>query len=148
MSIVKRAMRLWSEPVPTDDAEARAAFGAVYADLVTVNGAPTPLSVLVDRVRTMQRAFGTLNADVQEVIPGDGHVAFAFRLHGRHIGPFPTPLGTAVPTGREFAVQAMDVFVVQDDRVVRIWAVADQLDLLIQSGAVVLHTRGDGASAV
>jgi predicted ester cyclase len=137
-TIVERAMRLWREPVPTDDAAALAAFGGVYADPVVVNGVPTPLADLVARARMMQTAFGTLSADVQEVVEGDGHVAFAFRLSGRHVGPFSTPLGTAAPTDRPFTVQAMDVFVVRDDRVERIWAVADQLDLLAQVGAVAL----------
>ena len=137
-TIVERAMRLWSEPVPADAAAAVAAFGSVYADPVTVNGAPTPLSALVARARMMQAAFGTLSAEVQEVVEGEGHVAFAFRLSGRHVGPFPTPLGTAAPSGRPFTVQAMDVFLVRDDRVERIWALADQLDLLAQSGAAVL----------
>jgi predicted ester cyclase len=137
-TIVDRAMRLWTEPIPTDDAAARRAFAGVYADPVTVNGNSVPLQAIVDRARMMQGAFADLRAELQELVTTGDHVAFAFQLSGRHVGPFTTPIGTAPATGRSFNVLAMDVFVVADDRVVRIWAVADQLDLLAQAGAVTL----------
>jgi predicted ester cyclase len=137
-NIVERAMRLWTEPVPADDAAALAAFSGVYADPVTVNGATAPLGAIVERARMMQAAFEGLGAEVHELVTAGDQLAFAFRLSGRHVGPFVTPAGTAAPTGRSFSVLAMDIFTVADDRVVRIWAVADQLDMLHQTGALAL----------
>jgi predicted ester cyclase len=138
--LVERAMRLWTEPIPADDASALAAFATVYADPVVVNGARTPLPAIVDRARMMQGAFAGLGAEIQELVTTGDQVAFAFRLSGRHVGAFATPIGTAAATGHEFTVQAIDIFVLAADRVARIYAVADLLDLLRQADAVTLTT--------
>jgi predicted ester cyclase len=137
-TILDRALRLWTEPIPIDDVAARRAFAGVYADPVTVNGASVALQDIVDRARMMQGAFADLQAEVQEQCSTVDHLAFAFRLSGRHVGPFTTTIGTVPATGRSFSVLAMDIFAVAEDRVIRIWAVADQLDLLAQAGAVAL----------
>jgi predicted ester cyclase len=50
MSTVDRLLRLWTEPV-AETADAIAAFGAVYADPVSVNGVDVPLVGLVERAR-------------------------------------------------------------------------------------------------
>ena len=36
---VERLLRLWTDPLPADDASAARAIGELYADPVTVNGA-------------------------------------------------------------------------------------------------------------
>jgi hypothetical protein len=45
---VERLLRLWSEPLGQDDAAA-AAFREIYADPVSVNGAPVSAAGLVAR---------------------------------------------------------------------------------------------------
>ena len=137
-SHLQRALGLWARPVPEDDTVALAAFREVYADPLTVNGASTPLQVLVDRARMLQVAFADLGHDVQDHFGTDDRNAFAFRLSGRHVGPLTTPLGTVAATGRDLSVMAMDIFEIADDRVAAVWAVADWLDLLTQVGVVSL----------
>ena len=137
LHIVDRAMRLWAEPVPDGD-EGVAAFRAVYADPVLVNGEETSLAVLVDRARMLQRAFPDLEHEMHERIDTPGRSAFSFHLTGTHHGPLATPLGVVAPTGRRLRFAGLDIFTLVDDRVVGVWAIADYLGLLADAGAVAL----------
>ena len=141
LPILERALSLWSQPVPDDDGEALARFRLVYADPVDVNGATTPLIELVHRARALQAAFDGLHHEVDREVDGGDHVAFTFRIGGRHLGPLETPLGTVPPTGRRLEVRGMDVFELCFGRVHALWAVSDQLGLLQQAGAVALSPR-------
>jgi predicted ester cyclase len=136
--IVERALTLWTDPLPEGDA-GLAAFRAIYAEPLEVNGATTPLSALVERARMLQAAFGRLQHQVLQEVDGGEHVAFAFRLTGHHLGPLETPLGTVAPTGRRLEVQGMDIFELCLGRIHAVWAVSDHLDLLVQAGAVTLR---------
>jgi hypothetical protein len=131
-----RALRLWSEPLPTDDAAAVAAFRSVYADPLDVNGESIALQVLVDRARMLQSALEGIHHEVRERFEGPGREAFAFRITGRHVGRLETPLGEIAATGRDLVLVGMDIFLVDDeaDRVRGVWAIADYLDLLMQAG--------------
>jgi hypothetical protein len=131
-----RALRLWSEPLPTDDAAAVAAFRAVYTDPLEVNGESTALQVLVNRARMLQSALEGIHHEVRERFEGPGREAFAFQITGRHVGPLQTPLGEVAATGRNLRLSGMDIFLVDDeaDLVTGVWAIADYLDLLIQAG--------------
>ena len=137
--LVDRALRLWVQPLPEGEA-ALTLFRGVYADPVVVNGETTPLQVLVDRARMMQGAFEGLTHDVHVRMEGPGRKAFAFHLSGRHAGPLVTPLGELAPTGLPLELMGMDIFEVDDERdlVTGVWAVADQLGLLVQAGAVTM----------
>ena len=44
---VERMLRLWTDPLPEDDGAAAAAFRELYADPVTVNGAPLSAADMV-----------------------------------------------------------------------------------------------------
>jgi predicted ester cyclase len=136
-TFLERALRLWGQPLPPGD-DALAAFREVYADPVSVNGTPTPVSVLLARARMMQAAFADLRHTVLEVVEAPGRLAFAFRISGRHVGPLETPLGPLAPNGAEVQVAGQDIFVLdeQRDRVTSIWALADYLSLLMAAGAV------------
>ena len=136
-SFIDRALALWSEPLPSGDA-ALEAFRAVYADPLMVNGTPTALMVLVERAQMMQAAFEGLRHTVLEQFEAPGRLAFAFRISGRLVGPLVTPLGELTPTGAEVEVAGMDIFVVEEDRVTAVWALADYLTLLKDAGAVSL----------
>jgi len=134
--VIDRALPLWAEPVPADDASALAAFGLVYADPVRVNGEPTPLMELVRRARMLQGAFSNLHHEIVAAVDEGERCSFAFRLSGRHTGTLETPLGPVPPTGRLVTVTGLDVFTLRDGRVAEIWAVADMLGLLISAGAL------------
>jgi predicted ester cyclase len=136
--IIEQALTLWTDPLPEGDA-GFAAFRAVYADPLEVNGATTPLRTLVERARMLQAAFGRLQHQILQEVDGGEHVAFAFRLTGHHLGPLETPLGTVAPTGRRLEVQGMDIFELSLGRIHAVWAVSDQLALLVQAGAVSLN---------
>jgi predicted ester cyclase len=134
-SFIERALALWGRPLPPGDA-ALEAFRAVYADPLMVNGAPTALIVLVERARMMQAAFDGLRHTVLEEFEAPGRLAFAFRIAGRRVGPMVTPLGELAPTGAEVEVAGIDIFVVDEDRVTAVWALADYLALLMDAKAV------------
>ena len=135
--LLERALRLWTEPLPEGDA-ALAAFRTVYSDPLVVNGESTALRVVVERARMLQGAFEGLRHQIKERFEGPGRQAFAFRLTGRHVGTLETPLGPIAATGRELTLDGMDIFVVDDagQQVTGVWAIADQLALLIQAGVL------------
>jgi hypothetical protein len=136
-TIVERALRLWTEPVPAVDAGV-AAFRTVYADPLVVNGLETPLVELVERARMLQRAIEPLHQEVFEEFDALDRAAFAFRLYGRHVGPLATPLGDLAATGQELEMRGMDIFEVDKDCIVAVWAVADWLTSLSAVGGVTL----------
>jgi hypothetical protein len=51
---------LWRKPVEARS-DPLADFAEVYADPVTVNGQPMPLTDLLDRAKAVQRAFSDLD---------------------------------------------------------------------------------------
>ena len=134
--ITARALALWGQPVPDGPAGIEA-FRSLYADPVTVNGAATDLTVLVDRARMLQGALSDLHHDVHDVVVTPGRRAFAFTITGRHTGPLTTPIGEVAASGAAVSVTGLDIFTVDEDadRVTAIWAVADWLALLVQAGA-------------
>ncbi len=139
--LVDRALALWSRPLPEGDA-ALAAFRAVYADPLDVNGSSTSLQVLVDRARMMQGALQDIRPHIDERFETTGRRAFAFRISGRHVGPFATPLGEIAATGRAVELVGMDIFLVDEEegRITGVWAIADYLGLLMQLDAVARPT--------
>jgi hypothetical protein len=60
IEVLERLRTLWTQPVDAHD-DAAAAFRAVYADPVVVNGAELPVTALVERARMLQRAFDRLD---------------------------------------------------------------------------------------
>jgi len=140
-SIVERALRLWTEPLPEGRA-ALDAFRGVYSDPLAVNGEPAPLQLLVDRARMLQSALEGVRVDIQEQFAAPGRHAFAFQMSGRHVRPLVTPLGEVVPSGAEVSWAGLDIFIVdEEDRVTGVWAIADLLTLLMQADAVALRVR-------
>jgi hypothetical protein len=68
---VERLLRLWTD-LPADDAAAEAAFRAVYADPVSVNGAPVRPVDLVARARAIGAVFEGLQREVLDVVDDGG----------------------------------------------------------------------------
>ena len=133
--VLSRALALWTESLPDSDA-ALELFRQVYADPLVVNGVETPLTVLVERSRMLQTALAGTSRELVARVDGPDAIAFAFRIAGEHAGPLVTPIGDVAATGRRVEALAMDIFELADGLVTGVWAVADYLGLLVQTGAV------------
>ncbi len=119
-----------------DDAEAD--FRAVYAHPVVLNGTEVPVAALVDRARSLQRAFDRLDMQILDTVETPDRIVIAFLMRGRHVGPFSSPLGTVAPTQRDIEVRTIDVLTVTAGVISAIWVVSDDLGLLRQLGAAAL----------
>jgi predicted ester cyclase len=139
---VDRLLRLWTGPLP-DDATAEAAFRELYADPVSVNGAPVSAAGLVARARALQGVFEGVERQVLDVVDGGGKVAVAFRLTGRQVGTLATSAGPLPPTGRVVELRVVDVLTLTDGRISDIWMVADELGALVALDAVRLSPPAD-----
>jgi hypothetical protein len=135
--LLQRLLRLWTEPVG-DGFAATAAFSAVYADPLVVNGTPMTVAQLVDRARSLQKSFDGLSMHIVDQINTSDRLVIAFLMRGRHVGPYASPMGTIPPTGREIEVRTIDVLTVEAGLVSAIWVVADDLGLLTQLDAITL----------
>lgn len=132
---MERLLPLWTDAV-ADRLDAEADFRAVYADSIVVNGVEMSVGQLVQRAASLQDAFAELSMDVLDVVEAAGRLVLAFLMRGRHIGTFASPVGDIAPTGREIEVRTIDVLTVEDEKITRIWVVADDLGLLRQLGAL------------
>jgi predicted ester cyclase len=130
-----RLLELWSSP-PDSNADPLAAFGAVYADPVLINGAPMALTDLVARARALHVAFSDHAIEVVDRIAEPGKLAIAFRHSARHTGPWTTPVGEIAPTGVTVTGFGIDLLTLADGRVAAIWVLADELQRLAQVGAL------------
>ena len=133
---VERLLRLWTDPLPEDDDAARAAFGELYTDPVTVNGAELTTADLAARARALQAVFDPLEREVLEVVEGDGRVVLAFRMGGRQVGTWTTSAGPLAPTGLDLRLRVIDVLTLTGGRISAITMVADELGALLGVGAV------------
>src|SRR3954464_5469903 len=125
---VDRLLRLWTDPLPDDDADAAAAFREVYADLTAAD--------LGGRARALQGVFEAPEREVLDVVEGDGKVALAFRMGGRQVGALNTAAGPLAPTGQRLELRVIDVLTLTDGRISGIVMVADELGALAAVGAV------------
>jgi predicted ester cyclase len=130
-----RLFELWRSP-PGGEADALAAFGAVYADPVLINGAPMALADLVARARAVHVAFTEHEIEVVDRIAEPGKLAVAFRHSAKHTGPWTTSVGEIAPTGRTVTGLGIDLLTLEDDKVVEIWVLADELQRLQQLGGL------------
>jgi SnoaL-like polyketide cyclase len=60
----------------------------------------------------------------------------AFYMRGRHVGPWPTPIGTVAPTGRPVEIRTIDVLTIADGVITALWVVSDELGMLTQLDAL------------
>ena len=137
MSAVDRLLRLWTEPV-AETGNAIGAFGAVYADPVSINGVDVPLVGLVDRARALQRAFADLSVEIIDEVEAPDRLVVVFWQRGRHVGPLVLPLGEIAPTGRHVEVRTIDVLSISAYRISALQVVPDNVGLAMQLGAAAL----------
>jgi predicted ester cyclase len=87
---------------------------------------------LKQTVTWLRGLWGDMRSDIQdEICEGDKVVARVI-MHGRHVGEF---LGKA-PTGKEFAVQQIHIWRVEDHKVIEHWACRDDLAQGFQLGLI------------
>lgn len=141
---VDRLLRLWTEPIPGDDA-ADAAFREFYNDPVSVNGDPVGIPELVARARALQRSVEFPDIRVLSVVDAGRRVALAYRLRGRQIGTLQTSIGPVPATGRVVELRTIDVLTVAGGRIREMWTVANELGALAAVDAVWLPSAGPPA---
>jgi predicted ester cyclase len=136
-----RLMRLWDVP-PDGDGH----FGAMYADPFLLNGRPVAAAALTGVAAGLHAALADQRREILDVVDaGGGRIAVAFVLHGRHVGPLPTRIGTVPPTGRTVEATVIDLFTVVDGLITEVRAVSDELGMLAGLDAVTLRTDGGPA---
>jgi SnoaL-like polyketide cyclase len=87
---------------------------------------------LVERYRTLHTSFADLDIEVLDRTETPDTLAIVLRQRGRHVGPLSTRMGTVAATGREFGILGIDLLTIRDERISRIWVVADELGRLEQ----------------
>jgi ketosteroid isomerase-like protein len=132
---VDELFALWQEPVDARE-DAEGAFRRLYADPVSVNGTPVPVSWLVERARALQRALSGLTIDLVDHLETADRVVVVFYMRARHTGPLVTSVGTVAPTGRDIEVRTIDVLTVGDGLIRKVWVSSDELGMLTQLDAV------------
>jgi ketosteroid isomerase-like protein len=133
---VERLLRLWTDPLPADDAAAADAVRELYTDPVTVNGTLLTAADLAARARTLQAALEHPEREVLSVVEQGDRVAVAFRLRGRQVGTLGTAAGPLPPTGEVLELRVVDVLTLRGGRIAGIWMAADELGALAAVGAV------------
>lgn len=134
---VKRLMRLWTEPLPPDEA-ALAAFRQLYTDPVLVNGAPLGAAQLLERAKLQQRAFSDMAVEIIEQVQTADKLVVGFLQRGRHTGPLSTPLGDVPPSGQHIERQVIDILTLRGGKIAEIRVVGDELGLLLRLHALKL----------
>ena len=134
-ALLDRLLELWQAPVD-ERYDPEAAFREVYADPVSINGAPAPVRSLVERARVLQRTFAGLTTEIVDRVETPDRLVVAFYMRGRHVGPLPTPIGTVAPTGRTVEIRTIDVLTIANGVVTALWVVSDELGMLTQLEAV------------
>jgi predicted ester cyclase len=127
---------LWATPFPDSDEEAADRIRTMYTDPVTVNGVPMSARDLAARARTVQGTFDARDNEVLDVVEAGDKIALAFRMGGRHVGPFPTALGPLAATGERLDVRVIDILTLTDGKISNIWMAADELGALASLDAV------------
>jgi hypothetical protein len=131
--LVTRLLRLWDDLPPDESAEA--AFGALYTDPVVINGSPMTVRDLVARARVTAGALAERSTEILSEVVTDDATAVVFRIHARHVGPLPTPLGEVRGSGERITLQVIDVLHLRHGRISELWMVGDYLGALGASGA-------------
>jgi hypothetical protein len=136
---VDRMLQLWKHP-PEPDQSTLSAFRAVYSDPYRVNGTSIPVVDLMQRVRTLHAALDGLHHEVLDRVDAPGRTALLLRQEGIHVGPLPTPLGTLAATGRRLQRRLVEFISHDNHRLLHATALADDLERLMEAGAVLLTT--------
>jgi predicted ester cyclase len=90
------------------------------------------------RWQRMERAaFPDKHFTIEDVVAERDRVLLRWTIRGTHVGEFWTPVGTALPTGKQIKLTSMALFRVADGKIVEEKTVIDWLELLVQFSAEV-----------
>lgn len=96
----------------------------------------------VAEIGTLLKAFPDYRLVVDELIIEGDKVAYVARLEGTHLGPYQTADGRTVPpTGKQIALQMVNVRHVRDGKIVKLVNSWDRLSLLAQLGLLPNQTN-------
>ena len=96
----------------------------VYTSPCFVDGGPGSFQPgeALDDVATWRSAFPDLRWDVLDWFSADGRYVLRMELTGTHTGGmFRTSIGEVPPTGRPVRASGLEVFILEDDRIVDVW---------------------------
>jgi predicted ester cyclase len=87
---------------------------------------------LKETVGWLRGLWGPMRFEIEDEICQRDKVVARVLLHGRHVGEF---LGKPA-TGKEFAVEQIHIWRIEDDKVIEHWSVRDDLGQALQLGLV------------
>jgi predicted ester cyclase len=87
---------------------------------------------LKQTVSWLHGLWGPMRAEIEDEICEGDKVVARLTMHGRHVGEF---LGQA-PTGKEYAVEHIHIWRLQDGKVIEHWSVRDDLGQALQLGLI------------
>lgn len=96
----------------------------VYASPCLVDGGPVSFQPqdAVDDVATWRSAFPDLRWQVLDWFSADGRYVLRMELSGTHTGEvYRTSIGEVPPTGRRVRASGLEVFILEEDRIVDVW---------------------------
>lgn len=77
-------------------------------------------------------AFPDVHADIEHIVAEDNLVIVFLNFTGTHKGMFQG----RPPTNKTVKIRSVDLYKVENEKIVEHWDVVDQLDLLQQTGAI------------
>jgi predicted ester cyclase len=95
-------------------------------------GNPQGPDGLKETVSWLRGLWGPMRAEIEDEICECDKVVARVTMHGRHVGEF---LGKA-PTGKEFAVEHIHIWRLEDGKVIEHWSVRDDLAQALQLGLI------------
>jgi predicted ester cyclase len=87
---------------------------------------------LNETVRWLRGLWGPMRAEIEDEVCEDDKVVARVMVHGHHVGEF---LGKP-PTGKEYAVEHIHIWRLQDGKVIEHWSVRDDLGQALQLGLI------------
>ena len=87
---------------------------------------------LKETVSWLRGLWGPMRAEIEDEISEGDKVVARVTMHGHHMGEF---LSKA-PTGKEFAVEHIHIWRLEDGKVIEHWSVRDDLGQALQLGLV------------
>jgi predicted ester cyclase len=87
---------------------------------------------LEETVAWLRGLWGPMRAEIEDLIGEGDKVVARVTMHGRHLGEF---MGTP-PSGKEFAVEHIHIWRIEDGKAIEHWSVRDDLDQALQLGLI------------
>jgi predicted ester cyclase len=95
-------------------------------------GNPQGPAGLKETVSWLRGIWGPMGAEIEDEISEGDKVVARVTVRGRHVGEF---LGRP-PTGKEYAVEHIHIWRMQDGKVIEHWSVRDDLGQALQLGLI------------